>query len=118
MNTQPQENNEQAADSRHPVVKWPEKNKSVLVGFFGWYVLNGLFWLSQGNPSMTSLWRAQIANVFIFPLNLLTLLILAAIKSTRKIALGILIALAVNLFLSLLVGAFLNGVCFVPFYLK
>jgi hypothetical protein len=86
--------------------------KEFLGGFFGWFLVNGLIWLIVGGPGEN--FNAAI-NLFIFPINLLALIILSIIKRTRNIGLGILSALAFNLLLSLVLGTALNGFCFVPF---
>ena len=95
--------------------EWLRKNNQILYGFFGWYLINGLIWLYISSLNqMESIFN----NLFIFPINLLALIILSVNKRTRKIGLGILIALALNLLLSLIVGLSINGICFIPFYVK
>jgi hypothetical protein len=96
--------------------EWFRKNDQILYGFFGWYLINSIIWLLI--ISNLGYGEYVFLNLFIFPINLLALIVLSARKSTRKIGLGILLALALNLFLSLLVGLSVNGVCFIPFYVK
>lgn len=96
---------------------WWSKNAQIVYGFVGWYLVNGLFWLLVGNPSFNSDYNF-IRYWAVFPLNLLALIILALVKKTRIISLGMLAALALNLLVSLVVGASMNGMCFVPFYLE
>jgi len=95
--------------------EWLRKNDQILYGFFGWYLINSIIWLLISTRGYA---EYVFLNLFIFPINLLTLIVLSVIKSTRKIGLGILIALALNLLLSLMVGLTINGVCFIPFYVK
>lgn len=90
------------------------REASFLAGFLGWYLINGLIWLGLGNPVDSE----YIPNLLIFPINLLALIILSVGKRTRNVGLGILAALALNLLLSLILGALMNGVCFVPFYYR
>jgi len=101
--------------------EWLRRNAQILYGFFGWYVINGLIWLILVNVNMDSSGGGPpayvILNLLIFPANLLALILLAAGKRTRKMGLGILAALALNLLLSLLFGMLINGVCFIPFYI-
>jgi hypothetical protein len=87
-----------------------------LVGFLGWYLVNGLIWYFINDP--TSDGQSRLFNLFIFPANLLVLIVLSAIRRTQAIGLGILAALGLNLVLSLILGTVMNGICFFPFYLR
>lgn len=99
-----------------PTMAWLRKNAQLLSGFFGWYIVNGLIWYFIGNPNGSG--ESIFLNLYIFPANLLVLIILSANKRTRKTGLGIFYALALNFALATLLGVFFNGVCFIPFYLK
>lgn len=103
MDTQPQEN----TDSRHPIIKWIDKYKLALAGFFGWYIVSGMMLSSVGALSMCA-----------FPINIMLLLVAGRVKSLRQLGFGILTALALNFLISLFVGVFINGICFIPFYVK
>ena len=87
-------------------------------GFFGWSIINVAVWksISPGPQSHDPL--GYILNLFILPGNALILIILASIRRTRWMALGILAALALNFLISLLLGLTTNAVCFVPFLIK
>lgn len=78
-------------------------------GLLGWFLVNGLIWLVIGEDA----WDFGIALFFG---NLLAMIILIAVPSTRKIGQGILIAWAANFILALILGAFFNGLCLVPFF--
>jgi len=103
-----------------PPLSRNKKIRNLLIGFAGWYIANGLFWYSQfgGSTNTNTNGEYIIANLILFPINLLVLIILSAIKSTRWVGLGILVALALNLLLALIVGTSINGWCFIPFYVK
>jgi len=106
-------NNNTPVENSMKFSAWLHKNIQVLYGFFGWYLVNGLIWMAFGGPYR---WEFASPNLYIFPANLLTLILLAVVKRTRKIAMGILLAIALNLVISLLLGLVFNGVCFVPFF--
>ncbi|MGC1376132.1 MAG: hypothetical protein WA821_07920 [Anaerolineales bacterium] len=82
------------------------------VGFVAWYVINGLIWWGG-----TSNYRFFLA-IFTLPGNLIALLICAIVPRLRKVALGILIAIALNLVITLVLGMLTNALCFVPFFNK
>jgi hypothetical protein len=88
---------------------WWRKRPQILYGFVGWYLVNGAFYLIPG-----------AINFFfaLFLANIIVLIVLVLIKETRMVGIGILIALALNFLVSLVLGIFFNGVCFVPFYVK
>jgi hypothetical protein len=109
-------NNNTSLDNPKQFQDWLRRNAQILYGFFGWYLINGLIWLLLGLSPNEG--YNIFVNIYIFPLNLLALIVLSVNKSTRKIGLGVLIALALNLLLSLVVGLGLNGVCFIPFFVE
>jgi len=82
------------------------------IGFVAWYVINGLIWL--GGTSNYGFFLA----IFTLPGNLIVLLICAITPRLRRVALGILIAIALNLVITLVLGMFTNALCFVPFFNK
>lgn len=101
-----------------PAWAWWRANIQMVYGFVGWYVVNGIFWQALANLSLNTNYNL-VTVLFPLPANLLVLIILAVMPWTRKIALGMLAAIAVNLVLSLALGVFINGVCFfAPFYVK
>jgi hypothetical protein len=73
-----------------------------LIGFIGWYLIA---WALTG---LLSFW--------LFFVSLVALIFLALIKETRRLAGGILIALALNFVISLILGLGLNAFCFIPFF--
>ena len=100
-----------------------EKGIEVVVGMFGWYVVNGITWFLFLPPSRSSLQGGYGAEIDIFslgliPFNIIFLMILGSIPRTRMIALGILMALALNFLISLLLGMTMNAFCFIPFFDK
>jgi hypothetical protein len=88
-----------------------------VIGFAAWYVINGLIWLGVGSGS--SSYAPLLFGLFlILPGNIIVLLICAIVPRLRRVALGILIAMALNFFISLLLGMAFNAWCFVPFFHK
>ena len=99
----------------------------VLVGFIGWFVVNGVFWGILGGMA-AGMGPAGIAMMFCFfvplPANIIGILILR--KSRRWMAIGAFSALAVNSILILLNNSifdtystpFLNLLFQVPFFLS
>ena len=89
-------------------------------GFFGWHVINTVFWLliTPGPKSPNEFVYVYLPNLLILPANIILLIVLAAIRPTRWMALGILAALALNFLISLILGLNTNAVCFVPFLVK
>lgn len=73
-----------------------------IMGFVGWYLVS---W---------ALVRPLGLNLFF--LNIIALIVLALIKATRRVAGGILVALALNFTISLILGLGLNALCFIPFF--
>ncbi len=60
----------------------------------------------------------MMVNLLLFPGNLFALTLLTVIRSTRWVGFGILAALALNLYVSLVLGVTMNGLCFIPFMIK
>ncbi len=91
-------------------------------GFIGWYIVNGLFWLIYvqfpvKDPNAIYglspyLNMAMLATV----INVILLIVLALIRRTRWIALGVLCALALNFAVSLVLGLSFNAFCLTPFF--
>ena len=89
-----------------------EKRIELLIGFIGWFVINGVLWaIAAGTPVGLAYLPP---NLILFPANVLVLIILA--RTRRWVALGVLIALAVNLLITLIMGVVIAGFCFVPFF--
>jgi len=84
-----------------------------IAGFLGWYVINILIWLLAGTKPGDA--PEAFLNLLLFPANVVTLIVLAIIKSTRRIAFGVVVALAFNLLVSLVMGVSYNAWCFIPF---
>jgi len=84
-------------------------------GFLGWFLVNGLYWWwllvgFQRAPDIVP------SNCIILTLNVLALILLIKKPKTRQITWGGLTAIAVNLFVSLMLGLFYNAFCLVPFF--
>ncbi len=89
-------------------VKW----RGFLIGFAGWFLVNGLLWFlaSRGGYEGNLMVLVWLANP-------LLLLILAIIKPTRRVALGMLSALALNLLIALARNMVFNAMCGLPFWI-
>jgi len=97
-------------NEREPEIDSDKKWTLFVTGFLGWYGINGIFWLIVSlNP---------FYNLLILPVNVLALIIFALNRTKRWISLGILSALAVNLFISLVMSLQFNAICFIPFFIK
>jgi hypothetical protein len=93
-----------------------QQTLDVLVGFAGWFIINGLVWLAiAGNGSILK-GSAIYANFLLLPINLIVLIVIAVKR--RMIAFGMLLALALNLAVSLLMSLSFNAWCFIPFFIK
>ena len=98
-----------------------QKSFQTLSGFAGFYVVNLIMlsaWIIEAGRRLTTFPYAPQDNS-IFPylpilVNVGALIIFSRIKSTRRVAFGILVAIAVTLAFSLIVGIFINVVCFAP----
>ncbi len=101
-------------EDKNSLMEWFQKNRQILYGFVGWYICNGLIYYVQraGDQYLFGV------GLFTFPANLLVLIVLALIKATKKIALGIVAALALNFLLDLAFGSIGNSFCFIPFYVR
>ncbi|MEK7328452.1 MAG: hypothetical protein AAB217_24670 [Chloroflexota bacterium] len=95
-----------------------QKIRDFLIGFIGWWVINGAIWagIATGDFGPQRSVFLLFPNIFILPVNLLALIILAFVR--RWVALGLLTAYAVNFLLALIMGLFFNGVCWIPFYIQ
>jgi len=92
-----------------------EQNIHFLIGFAGWYLLNGLAWLLIGYDDGWQGTGYGIGNLLLFPLNVILLIVFLILR--RWIGLGILGALVVNLFIALVMSIVINGACAVPFWI-
>lgn len=101
-------------DNRAQNYQWrstSQKEFHFISGFIGWFLVNGLLWSLIGSGG-----GAFIVNLFILPINIGVLIILAAIHKTRWIVWGILAAWAVNFIFAIILGVIWNGACLVPFF--
>lgn len=96
------------------LISGAREQREVLAGFFGWYLFNtAAFFIFRYDRS------SYFSLAMLWPfVNIGVLLIFASVKDTRRVALGILIAVALNLFISLALGTFFNALCFFPFYVR
>ncbi len=99
-----------------PPVPTAVKRRHLLIGFFGWYLVNGLLWFALTGASFDAAQAPAQALCLLFAVNFLLPVVLGLSKAARWMALGILAALALNFLVSLLVGTIINGICFVPFF--
>lgn len=90
-------------------------------GFLGWFLISFAVWtkvMGETNRNTNYPDFAEtlfLASFLLGPLNLIILLLLAVIRRTRPIALGFLAAIALNLVISSIRGAWENAFCMVPF---
>jgi hypothetical protein len=84
------------------------------IGFLGWYLVNIFAW------SHVPAGGYGLGVFFVFaimlPFNIVALIVLGIIRSTRWVALGIVTALALNFLISLALGLTLNAQCLIPFF--
>ena len=93
------------------------------LGFFGWFIINSLLWGSVAWMQTTSNRLVELILIpfyyllcFSIPLNVGVLLVLGVVKRWRPIGLGVLVAISLNIMISLVRGVFTNAMCFAPFY--
>lgn len=89
-----------------------------IIGFVGWYIINGLYFYFTLGVNGESLSTGENYTIMCItgPANLLVLIVSALSKSTRRLAFGILLAMAVNFAISVILGVSDNALCFVPFF--
>jgi len=112
------------AEEQQSVVKQPVPRSRRIwrfaMGFLGWYLAMGLFFLALfpdvnlSSPSADE--GLLICSGIIFPIQLLALILFLVIKEVRNVGWGMLSALGVNLMISLVMGFTTNAFCFVPFF--
>ncbi len=102
-----------------------QKIVRVLIGFTGWYLVNGLFWLLVLQLTPAKINRSDVEftavigwAITLAVFNALALLFAAMIRPTRWIALGMLAAIALNFILSLILDLWFNALCMMPFYIQ
>jgi len=95
-----------------------QKKIEISIGLAGWYLVNGLIWFWVSPSPVNGSGYSALFSFIMIPANILVLLVCALIPRLRNVALGILIALALNLFISLLLGMVANALCFIPFFHK
>ena len=101
-----------------PVRQWSRNEiiRDLLVGFVGWYAANGLVWVVISGGTIGSGEFAGFVNLLVLPINVLVLIIAVFVRPW--FALGLLASYGVNLAVALLLGATINGVCWIPFFVK
>ena len=105
--------------SAKPPNRWaPADWRDFLIGFIGWYAVNGLFWWRMMSNCQSSVGCGEniFFNLVILPANLAVMIVLALIPRTRRIANGVAATYVVNFALGLLANAVTAGVCWVPFF--
>ena len=83
-------------------------------GFLGWFILYGLIWWRLVETTPYGQW--YLYDVCLLPLNVLLMIVLARNIKTRFIGIGILVAMAVNLIISLVMGLGMEAICNIPFF--
>jgi len=94
----------------------PEKILDAVIGFVGWWVINSLIWVAITRGKW--LWidfGAPAMSWYLLPLGIVALIFLAF--SRRWLALGILVAVALNLAIALVLGLTQYGTCAIPFFM-
>lgn len=90
-----------------------------MIGFLGWWIINGLFWLGViGNQDDHLTEKALLILLLIavfYLAELITLIVFAVRRGL--IALGMIFALASNLAITLFMGLTENAYSFVPFFI-
>jgi hypothetical protein len=81
------------------IKEWFRRSAPVIYGFLGWWIVNGALW---------------ILSELLFFVNIIGLVILGI--KYPKIAFGALVAFALNLVASLIMGLAAAGTCFIPFF--
>lgn len=97
------------------------RSRDFLIGLVGWFLVNGLLWFMIGNGSFRpsdAETGATMAAICAFPANVGVLLFLTIKKNTRRLAGGMLTAIAINLVIALIIGLSFNATCFVPFFVN
>lgn len=95
-----------------PLLTPAEKWRDVLIGFGGWWLINGSFWLMLGRDTSG---YGLIFNLFCLPANLIGLVILAFKRPWM--ALGVASTYVVNLAASVMYNAVNYSQCWVPFFI-
>jgi hypothetical protein len=93
-----------------------EKVIDSVIGFVGWYTVNGAFWLTTLKGQPINEGYNLFANLLMLPVNLLVLIVLAFLR--RWMAFGILVAVAANLLIALVLRMTTNATCTIPFFIK
>jgi hypothetical protein len=108
--------------SNYPPLTRNQKIRDFLIGFLGWYLVTALVWyLVDWDNMMSTQAAGALPFIFMglnFSANLIALIVLSVVKRTRYIGFGILVALALNLLITTVLGEFGNGLCFFPFWEK
>ena len=99
------------------------KGIEVFIGLLGWYIVNGIAWFLLLPPSRSSYQNGYGMEIALFsmgliPFNMILLMVFGSISRTRMIALGMLMAMALNFLISLLLGMTMKAFCFIPFFNK
>ena len=92
------------------------------LGFVGWFIVNGVWWwiifrlstLDAGDGLTTLGLILLLFSALALPANLGALLLAAILR--RRVAGGLLAALALNWVIALTQGAFTNAMCGIPFF--
>ena len=94
-----------------------EKNRDFLVGFAGWFVVNGLvfFAINSMEPPRNCTFDCGLGPVFlatfvVYPVNIIALIVL--LFKRRWVAWGMLTAFAVNAAILIVSGMFFAVICY------
>ena len=98
-----------------------EKIRDFSIGFLGWWLINGLVWFWVTNDAGNSMGdNALLLYICVIPFFYLSQLVAIIVFAFRRrwIALGSTSAIALNLFIALVLGLTFNVTCFVPFFIS
>jgi len=110
MNEQPR--NDQPMEDRLPL----KPTWKFSIGFLGWYLMVGLIYgaLLRNDPQGEA--AIILGGLLVFPAQIVALIVLFVVKRLRSVGWGMLSALGVNFFISVIFGNWLEAVCFIPFF--
>ena len=98
-----------------------EKIRDFSIGFFAWWLINGIAWFGLTSDAANSMGEnGLLLFICVIPLFYLSQLVAIIVFAFRRgwIALGSISAIALNLFITLVLGLTFNATCFIPFFIS
>lgn len=98
-----------------------EKFRDFSIGFFAWWLINGIAWLGLTSDAANSMGEnALFLLICVLPIFYLSQLIAIIVLAFRRgwIALGSTSAIALNLIIATILRLTFNATCFVPFFIS